>query len=327
MAAQDIFVMAEHLDGTLSEVTFELLGKARCLAPALGGQVQAVVLGSGVRALAEQLGAADQVLLIEDAALEHFNPERAGQVLQALLAREQPALTLVANTSMGMDLAAGLSAALDWPLIAYCSDVQVRDGRVVATSQIYGGKIAVEAASTGEHTLVSVLAGTFPSADGRSTQPATIQPTPSALAPGSGRIRFKGLTFPEAGDVDITREPMLVSVGRGIGSQDNIELVEELAEALGAAVSASRPIVDSGWLPKQRQVGKSGLTVKPKLYLALGISGAPEHLQGMKDAELIIAVNSDPSAPIFEVAHYGIVGDLFDIVPALTEQLAAARSQ
>lgn len=327
MAAQDIFVIAEHLDGTLSEVTFELLGKARSLAPVLGGQVQVVLLGNGVTALAEQLGAADQVLLIEDAALEHFNPERAGQVLQALLAREQPALTLIANTSMGMDLAAGLSAVLDWPLIAYCSDVQVRDGHVVATSQIYGGKIAVEAASTGKHTLVSVLAGTLPSIDGRSTLPATIQATPSALAPGSGRIRFKGLTTPEAGDVDITHEPALVSVGRGIGNQDNIELVEELAEALGAAVSASRPIIDSGWLPKQRQVGKSGLTVKPKLYLAIGISGAPEHLQGMKDAELIIAVNSDPSAPIFEVAHYGIVGDLFDIVPALTERLAAARSQ
>ncbi len=329
MAAHDIFVIAEHLDGTLSDVTFELLGKARGLAPALGGQVQAVVLGSGVRALADQLGAADQVLLIEDAVLEHFNPERTGQVLQSLLAREQPALTLVANTTMGMDLAAGLSAALDWPLIAYCSDVQIRDGHVVATSQIYGGKIAVEAASTGEHTIVSVLAGAAPAADGRASAPATIRDAASELAAGtgSGRIRFKGLTIPEAGDVDITREPVLVSVGRGIGAQDNIELVEELARALGAAVSASRPIVDSGWLPKQRQVGKSGLTVKPKLYLALGISGAPEHLQGMKDAELIIAVNSDPSAPIFEVAHYGIVGDLFDIVPALTEQLAAVRSQ
>lgn len=133
--------------------------------------------------------------------------------------------------------------------------------------------------------------------------------------------------MPEAGDVDITRESLLVSVGRGIGSKDNIEMVEELAAALGAALSASRPIIDSGWLPKLRQVGKSGLTVKPKLYLAVGISGAPEHLQGMKDAELIIAINSDASAPIFEVADYGIAGDLFDIVPALAERLAAVRSE
>lgn len=326
MAAQDIFVIAEHLEGTLSEVSFEMLGKARSIAPALGSHVSVVLLGDGVAALAEQLGAADRVLLIEDAALEHFIPERAGQVLLALLQQEQPALTLVANTSMGMDLAAGLSAALDWPLIAYCSDVQVREAHIVATSQIYGGKIAVEGASTGDHTIVSVLAGAFPAADGQSTRPAAIQKLPSGIAPDMGRMRFKKLTIPEAGDVDITREPALVSVGRGIGSQDNIDLIEELADALGAAVSSSRPIIDSGWLPKQRQVGKSGLTVKPKLYFAIGISGAPEHLQGMKDAELIIALNSDPSAPIFEVAHYGIVGDLFDIVPALTEQLAAVRS-
>lgn len=327
MGAQDVFVIAEHLEGQLSEVTFEMLGKARSIAAALGGQANVVLLGSGIAALAEQLGAADRVLLIEDAALEHFVPERAGQVLRTLLQAEQPGLTLVANTSMGMDLGAGLSAALDWPLIAYCSDVQVRDGHIIATSQIYGGKIAVEAASAGDHTIVSVLAGVFPAADGRSAGAATVQNVPSQIAAGAGRMRFKGLTIPEAGDVDITREPVLVSVGRGIGSQDNIELVEELASTLGAQVSASRPIIDSGWLPKQRQVGKSGLTVKPKLYLAIGISGAPEHLQGMKDAELIVAVNSDAGAPIFEVAHYGIVGDLFDIVPALTEQLAAGRSE
>lgn len=327
MASQDVFVIAEHLEGKLSEVTFEMLGKARSIVPALGGQVIAVLLGHGVTAIAEQLGAADQVWVVDDAALEHFIPEQAEQVLKTLLQKEQPALTLVANTSMGMDLAAGLSAALDWPLIAYCSDVQVEDGRVLATSQIYGGKIAVEAASESKATIVSVLAGAFPAAEGRAANPASIQTVHTGILASAGRTRFKGLTIPEAGDVDITRESLLVSVGRGIGSKDNIELVEELASAIGGAISASRPIIDSGWLPKLRQVGKSGLTVKPKLYLAVGISGAPEHLQGMKDAELIIAINSDPSAPIFEVAHYGVVGDLFDIVPALSEQLAAVRSE
>jgi electron transfer flavoprotein alpha subunit len=327
MAAKDVYVIAEQLEGKLSEVTFEMLGKARELAPALGGHAVAVVLGHEIASLAGQLRAADQVLVVEDAALEHFIPERAGQALHHLLQQEQPALTLIASTSMGMDLAAGLSAALDWPLIAYCSDVQVKEGRAVATSQIYGGKIAVETASEGDHTIVSILAGAFPAADGRASGPAIVQKVSSGIAGGPGRMRFKGLTVPEAGDVDITREPVLVSVGRGIGSKDNIELVEELANTLGAALSASRPIIDSGWLPKLRQVGKSGLTVKPRLYLAVGISGAPEHLQGMKDAELIIAINSDPGAPIFDVAHYGIVGDLFDIVPALTEQLAAARSE
>jgi electron transfer flavoprotein alpha subunit len=325
MAEHDIFVIAEHLEGKLSDVTFEMLGKARAIAPALGGRVVAVLSGHEVSALAEQLGAADQVLYVEDASLRNFIPELAEQALKALLQDEKPALTMIANTSMGMDLAAALSAALDWPLIAYCSDVQVVDGKISATSQIYGGKIAVEAVSESDHTLVSVLAGVFPASEGHADKPASIQTISGAL--NEGRVRFKGLTVPEAADVDITRETLLVSVGRGIGSKDNIELVEELADNLGAALAASRPIIDSGWLPKQRQVGKSGLTVKPKLYMAVGISGAPEHLQGMKDAELIIAINSDAGAPIFEVADYGIVGDLFDIVPALSERLAEVRAQ
>ncbi len=325
MAEHDVFVIAEHLEGRLSEVTFEMLGKARQLAGASGGRVVAVLLGHNVSTLAARLGAADLVFTVDDAALAAFNPERAVQELKALLSKEQPMLTMIASTSMGMDLAAALSAALDWPLIAYCSDVQAQDGKIVATSQIYGGKIAVEAESQGAHTIISVLAGVFPAAEGQADKVPTVQSVPAA-ATSAGRVRFKGLTVPEAGDVDITREALLVSVGRGIGSKDNIELVEELAEALGAALCASRPIIDSGWLPKQRQVGKSGLTVKPKLYLAVGISGAPEHLQGMKDAELIIAINSDAGAPIFEVADYGIVGDLFDIVPLLSERLVEVRA-
>lgn len=329
MAEHDVFVIAEHLEGTLSDVTFEMLGKARSIARELGGRVVAVLLGYEVSELAGQLGAADQTLYIEDAALRSFNPERAGQTLKALLQQEKPTLTMIANTSMGMDLAAALSVALDWPLIAYCSDMHAEEGRIVATSQIYGGKIAVETVSEGDYTLASVLAGILPAAwtgEGQAESRASVQTISGQGAASEGRIRFMGLTVPEVADVDITREALLVSVGRGIGSKDNIELVEELAQSLGAALSASRPIIDSGWLPKQRQVGKSGLTVKPKLYMAIGISGAPEHLQGMKDAELIIAVNSDASAPIFEVADYGIVGDLFDIVPALAERLAEVRA-
>ncbi len=325
MAEHDVFVIAEHLEGKLSDVTFEMVGLARSLAPALGGRAVAVLLGHEVTALVEQLGAADQVLYLEDAGLRYFIPERAEQALRALLQDEKPALTVIANTSMGMDLAAALSASLDWPLVAYCSDVRAEDGKIVATSQIYGGKIAVETESRSDHTLVSVLAGIFPATEGHVDKPASIQTIFGAA--NEGRVRFKGLTVPEAGDVDITRETLLVSVGRGIGTKDNIELVEELAKNLGASLAASRPIIDSGWLPKQRQVGKSGLTVKPKLYIAVGISGAPEHLQGMKDAELIIAINSDASAPIFEVADYGIVGDLFDIVPALSERLAEVRAK
>jgi electron transfer flavoprotein alpha subunit len=322
MAEKDVLVVTEHLEGKLGDITFEMLGKARSVAAGLGGSVVAVLLGSGVAALAEQLGAADQVLYVEDAELRNFNPERAELALRNLLEKEQPALTMIGSTTMGMDLAAALSAGLDWPLIAYCTDLKVAGGKVVATSQIYGGKIAAETASESGHTIVSVLAGASPADAGRASKATSVQTVASGVPASAGRVRFKGLTIPEAGDVDITREPLLVSVGRGIGNKENIEMVEELATNLGAALSASRPIIDSGWLPKLRQVGKSGLTVKPKLYMAVGISGAPEHLQGMKGADLIIAINSDPGAPIFEIADYGVVADLFDLVPALSERLA-----
>ncbi|HBY92861.1 MAG TPA: electron transfer flavoprotein subunit alpha/FixB family protein, partial [Chloroflexi bacterium] len=159
----------------------------------------------------------------------------------------------------------------------------------------------------------------FPAAAGRTGAAPAVEAMAPPVALTGLRTRFKRLIEPEAGDVDITRADIIVAVGRGIQSQDNIELAEELAEALGGVVAASRPVTDAGWLPRTRQVGKSGLKVKPKLYLALGISGAPEHLEGMKEGDLIIAVNTDPNAPIFNVAHYGVVADLFDVTEALVE--------
>ena len=198
------------------------------------------------------------------------------------------------------------------------------DGRLTAVSQIYGGKLLAEAEVEGPNAIVSVLAGSFPAEAGRAAGSPRVEevPPPPLDTP---RIRFKRLIQPEAGDVDITRQAVLVSVGRGIQSKDNIPVVEELAQALGGALSASRPIVDQGWLPKTRQVGKSGMTVKPKLYVAVGISGAPEHIEGMRGAELIVAINTDPNAPIFNVAHYGVVSDLFDVLPLLTEKIKASK--
>ncbi|RME42503.1 MAG: electron transfer flavoprotein subunit alpha/FixB family protein [Chloroflexi bacterium] len=317
-----IFVIAEHLKGKLTDTTFEALGAARTLADAMGGQVVGLLLGHEVDGMAEQMGAADRVLVVDDPALAHFVPEAHLAALEPLLREHQPRLTLFLNTAMGMDLAAALSARLDWPLVAYCNGLRVEDGAVVTTSQIYGGKVLAECALADGPGLVSVLAGAFPADAGRAGDPPVVETvTPAAL--GEGRIRFGQLIEPEAGDVDITRAEIIVAIGRGIQSEDNIEVAEELAEALDGVVAASRPIVDAGWLPRTRQVGKSGLTVKPKLYLALGISGAPEHVEGMKDAELIIAVNTDPNAPIFDVAHYGVVADLFDVADALLEALEA----
>lgn len=322
--SRDIAVVVEHLEGRTAEVTFELLARARALAAGTGGRVVAIAAGEDLKPVVDTLGAADVVVACRHAALAHYAPEPYQRTLASILTARRPRLTLVANTAMGMDLAAGLSGALGWPLVAYCRDVRVEGERVLATSQIYGGKILAEAAIEAPSALVAMLAGATPAEGGRAGGTCAIEEVTPPLE-GTARVRFRRLIQPEAGDVDIGREPVLVSVGRGIQSRDNIPMVQELAAALGGTIAASRPIVDQGWLPKTRQVGKSGMTVKPKLYLAVGISGAPEHLEGMRGAELVVAINSDPNAPIFDIAHYGVTADLFDVVPALTDKIRAAQ--
>jgi electron transfer flavoprotein alpha subunit len=322
--SQDVFVVVEHLEGRIADISFEMLGKGRELARAAGGRLVAVAVGDGLEAAAAALGAADAVVLCQSPDLAHYAPEGHQRALAAILRERAPRVTLVGNTAMGMDLAAGLSGALGWPLVAYCRDARIDASGLIATSQIYGGKILAEAEVDGAPAVLSVLAGAFPAEAGRVPgQPVVEMAVPPPGGPG--RIRFRRLIRPEGGGVDIARESVLVSVGRGIQSRDNLAIVEDLAQALGGALSASRPIVDQGWLPKTRQVGKSGMTVKPKLYVAVGISGAPEHLEGMRGAELIVAINTDASAPIFDVAHYGIVADLFDVLPVLTDKITAGR--
>lgn len=322
--SQDVAVVVERFGGVIADVTFEMLGQGRALATSTGGKLLAIAAGQDLAALAGALGAADGVLLCQGPALEPYTPDAHQQALAAVLQARAPRVTLVANTSMGMDLGAGLAAELGWPLVAYCRDARLEGASLVATSQIYGGKILAEADVPGAHAILSMLAGVSPAAAGRAAGAPVVEEiaAPASTAP---RVRFKRLIRPEAGDVDITREGVLVSVGRGIQSQDNLPVVEALAQALGGTVAASRPIVDQGWLPKTRQVGKSGMTVKPKLYVAVGISGAPEHLEGMRGAELVVAINSDADAPIFNAAHYGVVGDLFDVLPLLTEKIKTSR--
>ncbi|NOX61399.1 MAG: electron transfer flavoprotein subunit alpha/FixB family protein [Chloroflexi bacterium] len=316
--SNDILVIAEHLGGKVADISYEMVGKAKELAAAWGGQAIAVMLGSG---MAEQAGtfASDATLYVDDPALAEFNPEAYGRVVAALVEEKSPRLVMFGSTSVGMDLAAWLSVKKDMPCVAYVNDLTVEDGELVATAQIYGGKMAAQCVPQGDAAVVSVMAGAFPADAGRGSTAAEQIASPADLS--DLKVRFVQMIMPEAGDVDITAEEKLVAIGRGIGSEDNIELAQELAEALGAELAASRPITDAGWLPKTRQVGKSGVTVKPKLYLMLGISGAPEHLEGMKDAELIIAINTDENAPIFDVAHYGATQDLFDVAEAMLEAL------
>ncbi|MBI5301033.1 MAG: electron transfer flavoprotein subunit alpha/FixB family protein [Chloroflexi bacterium] len=315
--SNDVFVVVEHLKGKIGDITFEMLGKAREIADALGGKLNAVLIGDAL--LAAQLGKADAVLHIGEPMLANFTPIAHKNALAELIRARAPRVVMIANTSMGMDLAASVSVSLDLPLVAYCKNVRVEDGKIIATAQLYGGKLLADAEATGDQVIVSILAGSFSADAGRGAGAPVVEQV--SVTTNDGGVRFKQLIEPEAADVDITKQEILVSVGRGIQNADNLPLVEELAAALGGALSASRPIVDNGWLPKSRQVGKSGQTVKPKMYFMVGISGAPEHLEGMRDAGLIIAINTDANAPIFDVAHYGITADLFDVVPALTEKI------
>lgn len=316
--ANDILVLADHLRGQLSDTTAELVGKAKELAGATGGQ--AVVALLGAPDAAGQLSGADTVLTVDHPALADYIPEAWEKTLVHLVNERQPRLVLIANTTIGMDLGAGLSAACGAPLVAYTVRLEADGSDIVATAQVYGGKLLAEVALSGDRGICTVVAGSFPAAaDGAGSPAVEAVPPPAGL--DDLKTSFLTMVEPEGGDVDITAAEILVSVGRGIGSQDNLEEVQELADALGAPLSASRPITDAGWLPKTRQVGKSGLKVKPKVYITFGISGAPEHLEGMRDAELIIACNTDGAAPIFDVAHYGTTVDLFDLVPALADKV------
>jgi electron transfer flavoprotein alpha subunit len=314
--SNDIFVITEQIDGAFADISFEMVGKAKELAASWGGQTIAVVLGNGA---AGDVFASGSTLLIDDPNLAQFNPEACGKVIEALVQERSPRLVMFGWTATGMDLAAWLSARTGKPCVAYARDLCIENNSLVVNSQIYGGKMIAEVAPEGDLAIVACVAGAFAADAGRGSTPATSVPSPVSLE--GLRIEFVEAIKPAGGDVDITAQDKLVSIGRGIGGKENIELAEELAEKLGAVVSASRPVVDAGWLPRTRQVGKSGLKVKPKLYLMLGISGAPEHLEGMKSAELIIAVNTDKKAPIFNVAHYGATADLFEVAEAMLELL------
>ena len=316
----DILVLAEHQAGSISDITFELLGKAKDLASASGGRAVVALFGSA--GLASELGAADLVLTVDDPALEHYTAEAYEKTLAHVVDEQQPRLVLLGTTTAGLDLAASLSQTWSAPLVSYVVGLEHEGEALVATAQIYGGKLMAEVALEGEHAIAAVTAGSFSGEAGRGVgSPATESVSAPADLGAGLRTTFVEMIVPEAGDVDITAAEMLVAVGRGIGSEGDVELVQQLADAMGAPLAASRPVTDLGWLPKSRQVGKSGVKVKPRAYLMFGISGAPEHLEGMRDAELIIACNTDAQAPIFDTAHYGTTADLFDLLPELTEKL------
>lgn len=321
---QDIYVVIEHLCGKVADISYVMLAAARVLAQGSGGRVAAVLLGHNAQGLADDL-AADYVLYAEHAALAEFTADAYQQALAGLIKEKAPAAALFGDTSVGAEVANALSVRLGLPLVSRCHSVRVGDGTLKFVSQICGGKIMAESDLPDTTVLVTMIPGGFKPEQGRSASPPELIRVPAPAFTGL-RITLKQYIEPTVSDVDISREPILVAVGRGITWQKNIALAEDLIRALGGAVCASRPIIDQGWLPSTRLVGKSGKTVKPKVYLALGISGAPEHVEAITDSECIIAINTDPGAPIFNVARYGAEVDVLDLLPVLTEQVQQAKS-
>ena len=323
--SQDIFVVVEHLRGQVADISYVMLAAARVMTQATGGHVVAVLLGNDAAGLAGNL-AADRVLYVEHPSLSDFTSAAYQTVLEGLLRDQSPRAALMGDTSMGGDVAAWLAARLAWPLVSSCRSVSADAGAIKFVSQTCGGKIMAEGGLPGPSALVMMAPGGYKPEQGtlRGAQAPEVSQVSAPSLDGL-RVTVESYIEPDTSDVDISRESILVAVGRGIQLQDNIGMAEELAQALGCAVCASRPIVDQGWLPTTRLVGKSGKSVKPKLYLALGISGAPEHTEGIGDSELIVAVNTDPAAPIFDIAQYGTTADLLDLVPVLTEKIQAAK--
>ena len=316
---QDIFVIIEHLQGHVTDISYIMMAAARQLAHGIGGNVVAVLLGNEAQGLAHNF-AVDQVLYINHPVLANFTSDAYTKILNGVISDKQPHVVLFGSTSIGADLASVLSAQLGLPMVSSCHHIS-SDGKFV--SQICGGKIMSESILPEQTTLVSMIPGGYkPEAGQTEISPKISSITATGLE--GLRITLSKYIEPETGDVDISKESILVAVGRGIQNKDNIELAEELAQALGGVVCGSRPVVDQGWLATTRLVGKSGQTVKPKVYLALGISGAPEHVEGITGSDVIIAINTDPAAPIFGLAKYGIEADMFDLLPVLTEQVQLA---
>lgn len=318
----EVCVVVETLRGQLTDITFTMLAAARRLADGLNTKVAALLVGKDVQPLAAELGAADRVVCVEHAGLAEFNPEAHLCAVAGALGGHSPRLVLFGHTAIGTDLACGVALRRRWPIATSCRTFSVVDGVVQYAAPTCGGKL-IATGSLPEPTCVATLMpGGYKPDEGRrgGTPPVETVAAPAGL--DRVRTRFKRYIDPPKTDVDIAKVGVLVSIGRGIQNQDNIAVAERLAKALGGVVSGSRPVVDQGWLPTTRLVGKSGKQVKPKLYLAVGISGAPEHLEGVPEAELMVAINTDPKAPIFDVATFGATCNALELMPVLTEKLS-----
>jgi len=328
--ADHILVFAEHQAGKLSRPTWEALAAGQRLAKDVGAPVSVVLLGNDLAALAAELAtvAVREVLAIDSPLLAEYTADGYSLALRTVVEQQNPRFVVFSHTYQVRDFAPKLAASLDQGLVSDCLGYRNDGGKLVFVRQVFQGKYTADVELAGEPPyFVTFQAAAFrEDSVARGASAATIIPVAVELAPNSIRTK-PGERFREAKQaVDLTQAEIIVAVGRGIKGPEHLDLAQKLADALGAELGASRPICDNGWLPMDRQIGSSGQTVAPKLYVALGISGAIQHMVGMKGSHTVVAVNKDKEAPIFEVATYGIVGDLFEIIPPLVEELKKAKA-
>lgn len=326
MSSPVILVIGEHHQGKIRSLSLELITAARRLVDALAGTVVVGVPGSGVAGIAGEfasIGGVDRVLVAEHEALEPFLPGPWTAAVTSVIGQVDPFAVLIPSSITGRDYAARVAARLAWPIVPDAVDLSLEDGQLVASRAVLGGRVQASVRFLDDDpALVTVAPGAFARAEtGASTAP--IESLALTIDEDDLRVSLIEKTEHRAGAKGLTSAERIVSGGRGLGKAENFALVEELADVLHAAVGASGATVGAGWRPHSDQVGSTGFTVTPKLYLAVGISGAPQHLVGMSGADYIVAINRDPDAPIFKIASFGIVGDLFEVVPALTRQLKA----
>ncbi len=317
----EIFVLVEHRQGKIRDITFEMLGVGEKLTSQQGTSSTAVLLGHNVKHFAEELATrAPKVLVVDHAQLEHFNSILYQKVLSTLIAKHQPLLTLIGHTAFGMDLAPSLSVEMGFPLVTDCIGLSFEENRLKAIRSIYGGKLNANVSMReSKGYLATVRPGVYSlGTSGAKKGGIVIEPSPFQRTTDVKKF-IEYIEAPVTGE-DITQAEIIVSVGQGIGGPEPIPMIEEVARSLGGVLACSRPVVDRNWLPKERQVGISGKTVKPKVYIAIGISGAFQHVTAMQGSETIIAINKDPRAPIFGVADYGIVDDFQNVIPILKEK-------
>lgn len=336
-----VYVFAQQVDGEVSSIAFELLGKAKDLAKDLNTDVTAVLLGSGIKGLADSLAeyGADKVIVVDDPQLEVYRTEPYAHALSSVINEYKPEIMLVGATAIGRDLGPRVSARVATGLTADCTVLEIGDftdtmtketipNQLLMTRPAFGGNtIATIACPYNRPQMATVRAGVMQKIDPIKGAKAEVIEYNPGFTPDNKYVEILDIVKAVSDVEDIMDAKILVSGGRGVGSKENFKILQDLADVLGGTVSCSRAVVDNGWMPKDLQVGQTGKTVRPNVYFAIGISGAIQHVAGMEESDIIVAINKDEDAPIFDVADYGVVGDLNKIVPQLTAALKTAMAE